>query len=554
MQFSFIGRAQEIKKISDKYFDLIIIGGGITGAGIALDAATRGLNVLLVEKYDFASGTSGKSTKLIHGGLRYLKQLEFGLVRQVGKERAVIYQLAPHLVHPINMMLPVYERGSLGKFSTALALGVYDMLADVSKDDSFYMLDKKKTLQAEPLLNENGLKGSAIYKEYRTDDARLTIAILKTASQFGAACFNYAMCNNFLEKDGKICGIQFTDLLTNESYYAKGSAIINAAGPWVDEVRSIEQKPEGKKLHLTKGVHLVVSKEKLPINQAVYFDTEKDKRMIFVIPRDELVYIGTTDTNYTGDKFLIPVSKEDVQYLLDAVHHKFTGIPILQDEILSSWAGLRPLIHEEGKNPGELSRKDEIFISPKGLISIAGGKLTGYRKMAEKTVDLVFNKIIQDKIFQKSSTKSIQLADANFQMPVSEYIDRKAGEASQICMSKNEVETLVNRYGTGTDHIIENAYQLRQVYSDEQHLSRTLCAEIQYCRDFEMMTNLSDFMIRRTGNLYFNQLLSSESNLDIICEIIQQQFQLSENEIQMQRSFYLELKKQSLSFKSEKEL
>ncbi len=512
---------------STQQFDIIIIGGGITGAGIALDAASRGLKVLLLEKYDFASGTSSKSTKLIHGGLRYLKQLEFGLVSQVGRERAVIHSLAPHLVKPINMLLPVYKDGALGKYSTAMALWAYDFLANVNKEDKFTILNEEQTLAAEPLLKRNELLGAAQYKEYQTDDARLTIEVIKTAALYGAICLNYSPVEEFIYENEnaskKIKGVLFHDLIQNEIYKAKTHKTINASGPWVDEVRIKDGSLGKKQLHLTKGVHIVVDKNKFPIKNAIYFDALDKQRMIFTIPRDETIYIGTTDTNYYENKEVIHVSKDDINYLLNSVNHMFPILKLEQGDIISSWAGLRPLIHVEGKSPSELSRKDDIFISATGLISIAGGKLTGYRKMGEKVVDLVLRdlKKMNDKIFLKSTTKHIKLDGADFGISIEEYIERQSGEALQIGLRPDDVKRLVNTYGTATETIIENAYEYARKIPEVKR--RNLFAEILYCVNNEMITNISDFIIRRTGRLYFRrtELLNEYIMInEIICEIL----------------------------------
>lgn len=537
MSFSTLQRIELFKNAIQAHFDLIIIGGGITGAGIALDAASRGMKVLLLEKYDFASGTSSKSTKLIHGGLRYLKQLEFALVRKVGKERAVIHHLAPHLVIPINMLLPIYKKGSLGKYSTSMALRVYDFLAKVKKEDQFKMLGPKQAKQMEPLLNDAELIGAALYKEYRTDDARLTIEIIKTAVNYGAVCINYAKAESFIYTGDKITGIRFRDLITNHLHEANAHKIINAAGPWVDEIRQLDDGLKGKKLHLTKGIHIVIDAKKLPIKHAVYFDVVNDGRMIFAIPREDKIYIGTTDTNYNGDKDNIPVTADDITYLLYAVNYEFPGVKLSVEDIESSWAGLRPLIHEEGKSPSELSRKDEIFISAHGLISIAGGKLTGYRKMAEKVVNMVAADLKKEKqlIFRSSDTSGIKINGADFETSIEEYIERRTGEAKQIGLHREDVKYLINNYGTGTSWIIDKAFELYPDIPDDRE--RILTAEIIYCIEFEMATNVSDFLIRRTGRLFFDKPKVKMEYITVT-KILGQYLQLSPADLQDQIRFF----------------
>ena len=372
-RFSNLDRNKTIQELSKESYDLVVIGGGITGGGIALDAASRGLKVALVEKNDFASGTSSKSTKLIHGGLRYLKQFDFWLVKEVGSERAIVHKLAPHLVIPEKMLLPLIENGSYGKWLTSIGLKVYDILAQVTGDDKRKMLEKKEALKLEPLLPKKILKGAGYYAEYRTDDARLTIETIKTSLQFGAKALNYAEVTDFIYEDDLVAGVNVKDTTSGMEFIIKSKFVISAAGPWVDELRSVNNSKKGKRLHLTKGVHLVFPFKKLPVKQSVYFDIP-DGRMMFAIPRGKITYVGTTDTNFDKDKDNVKVDLADAIYLLSAVNNMFPKIELEMEDIISSWAGLRPLIHEEGKSASELSRKDEIFTSDTGLISIAGGK------------------------------------------------------------------------------------------------------------------------------------------------------------------------------------
>ena len=253
LRFSNLDRSKTIKTLKSKEFDLVVIGGGITGAGIALDASSRGMKVALVEKGDFASGTSSKSTKLIHGGLRYLKQFDFWLVKEVGSERAIVHKLAPHLVLPEKMLLPLIEGGSYGKWLTSIGLKVYDILAQVSGDDKRQMLEKKEAMKLEPLLPKKILNGAGYYAEYRTDDARLTIENIKTSLQFGTLALNYARVDDFVYEEGRVAGVEVRDTISDESFSIKSKYVISAAGPWVDELRSTNNSKKGKRLHLTKG-------------------------------------------------------------------------------------------------------------------------------------------------------------------------------------------------------------------------------------------------------------------------------------------------------------
>ncbi len=497
-------RAQALHQLAVHSFDLIVIGGGITGAGIALDASSRGLKVALIEKNDFASGTSSKSTKLIHGGLRYLKQFEIKLVREVGRERATVHRLAPHLVRPEKMLLPLIEGGSYGHLATSMGLWLYDVLAGVEGTDKRKMLDVSETLQKEPLLaaKKDILKGAGFYAEYRTDDARLTIENIKTAVQHGAIALNYVSASDFLYKNGQIKGLQCLDELSGHVFNIHAHFVVSAAGPWVDDLRSKNQSLEGKRLFLSKGVHIVVPHERLPVRQAVYFDVP-DGRMVFAIPRQGVTYIGTTDTPYDGDPNHVPVNLEDVNYLVEAVNAMFPDHQIRAEDLESSWAGLRPLIFEEGKSASEMSRKDEIFESESGLISIAGGKLTGYRKMAERIVDLVGDKYRQE--FQKElepcKTQHITLTGGPFKNfeAVKNYTNALADSLNAFDLTANDALYLVSNYGRQTDEIL----QLMDRYSSYDPSIRMALAEAQFCIEQEAACRLTDFFNRRTGRLYF---------------------------------------------------
>ena len=504
IEFTNLDRAKSIDKLKKEKFDLVVIGGGITGGGIALDAASRGLKVALLEKNDFASGTSSKSTKLIHGGLRYLKQFDFWLVKEVGSERAIVHKLAPHLVLPEKMLLPLIENGSYGKWLTSVGLKVYDILAQVTGEDKRQMLKKKEALKLEPLLPKNILNGAGYYAEYRTDDARLTIENIKTSLLFGAQALNYASVTDFLYTNDKVSGVKVKDVISDNEFEIKSKYVISAAGPWVDELRSLNNSKKGKQLHLTKGVHLVFPFEKLPVKQSVYFDIP-DGRMMFAIPRGKVTYIGTTDTNYNDNKDKVRTDLADAIYLISAVNNMFPDINLELDDIVSSWAGLRPLIHEEGKSASELSRKDEIFISDTGLVSIAGGKLTGYRKMAERVVNKIAEKLKEeyDTEVKDCYTEKIFLCGNNdFKKfkNVKKYIKEIYERIKADGFDKHDAWFLVTNYGEQTETVLEY-YQNR---TEADNAVKLVLAELEYGIKYEMVLTPMDFFIRRTGRLYFD--------------------------------------------------
>lgn len=497
--FSALNRTKDISRLKTETFDLVVVGGGATGTGIALDAAARGLKTALVEKRDFASGTSSKSTKLIHGGLRYLKQLDIGLVRETGTERAIVHRLAPHLVLPEKMLMPLIEGGTYGKWGTSLGLMVYDFLASVEKEDRRQMLNKEEALQLEPLLDERVLKGGGYYAEYRTDDARLTIELIKTAARHGALAINYCCAVDFSYHDQMINGVNVKDELTGEEFTISARQVVSAAGPWVDKLRTKDKSLSGKRLHLSKGVHIVFPHHKFPLQQTTYFDGP-DGRMIFAIPRGRITYVGTTDTTYKGSLERVVATKEDAAYLLKVITHAFPSIQLQESDILSNWAGLRPLIHEDGKSPSELSRKDEIFVSDQGLISIAGGKLTGYRKMAQRIVDLVMKK--SDMPFVDCNTHNIPLAQnpiANAEA-VKALIESLEVQVTELGLDKYFAWYLVTNYGNQYQMILD---KMKDFKEDEPEVAFGR-AELWFGVYHEMVARAEDFFVRRTGRLYFD--------------------------------------------------
>jgi glycerol-3-phosphate dehydrogenase len=502
LPFSGLKRQDIVDSLNKESFDLLIIGGGVTGCGIALDAASRGLNVALVEKKDFASGTSSKSTKLIHGGLRYLKQFDVGLVRETGQERAVLNKLAPHLALPEKMLLPIVEDGTFGRYSASFGLWVYDFLAGVSGTDKRQMLSKEEALEKEPLLDESILKSAGYYAEYRTDDARLTIELIKKAVSYGAVALNYCEVVDFLEDD-QIKGVKVLDKLTNQSYDIKAKKVISAAGPWVDKLREMNESLNGKRLHLTKGVHLVFPHSKLPLHHSVYFDVP-DGRMIFAIPRGRATYVGTTDTDYKGDLNRIVATKADRDYLIKAVNGAFPQLNLAAEDVESNWSGLRPLIHEAGKSASEISRKDEIFQADNGLISIAGGKLTGYRKMSEKVVDLVTELLekAENRDYPSTKTKTIGLTNHPFKSnkEVSDFIEKLADEFKSEGINPYYAWYIVTTYGKDCMEIVKEAKGENGSISEEE----LILAELNHCIQEELTMTVEDFFVRRTGRLYFN--------------------------------------------------
>jgi glycerol-3-phosphate dehydrogenase len=504
ISFSAKERAHYTNLMANGELDLLVIGGGVTGAGIALDAQARGLKTGLVEMQDFAAGTSSRSTKLVHGGLRYLKQLEMGLVAEVGRERAIVYENAPHVTNPEWMLLPIIKGGTYGKWATSIGLKVYDMLARVKKKERRIMLDKTQTLMKEPLLRKDIVRGGGYYVEYRTDDARLTLEIIKEAVTRGAAAVNYTKVEELLYENGKVIGVKVIDQLTQQTEEIRARKVVNAAGPWADLLREKDRSKKGKHLQLTKGVHLVIDRERFPLKQAIYFDTP-DKRMMFAIPRDTKTYIGTTDTTYEGSLSNPRMTVEDRDYILRATNFMFPELNLSVQDVESSWSGLRPLIHEEGKSPSELSRKDEIFVSESGLITIAGGKLTGYRKMAQRVVDMVISNT--DKKYAECSTDRIPLSGGHVagSAGFAKFLEDAVCEGVNLGLTnETEARTLVKRFGSNIDQLY--AIHRRHDQEAKAHgFESIVFVTLRYAMEQEMAATPSDYFIRRTGALYFDR-------------------------------------------------
>lgn len=519
--FSANNRTAVLTSMAEKELDLLVIGGGITGAGIALDASQRGIRVGLLEKNDFGSGTSSRSTKLIHGGLRYLKQGDVKLVQEVGRERAILYKNAPHLVVAAPMLLPVYKGGTYGYLASSVGLYVYDWLAGVERRERRKMMSREETLRLEPLLKKDGLKGAGYYYEYRTDDARLTLDIMKTAWRQGASIVNYTEMTEFIYRGQKAVGVKVTDRHLGKTYEIYAKKIVNATGPWVDGVRKLDGSLKGKRLYLTKGVHLVVEKDKLPVTQSAYFDTP-DGRMMFVIPRGNITYVGTTDTGYKQDIDQPRTTKEDRDYLLRAVNAMFPDVKLEEKDVVSHWAGLRPLIYEEGKGPSELSRKDEIFISDSGLITIAGGKLTGFRKMAEKVVDLVAVDLSRESGRRFDACRTDQtVISGGERMGHTDYAACKQ-ELLQAGVSKGvdaaTAQEWIETYGTNTLHIYSRLEMLQEK-GKKQSEEQLLWAQLSYAMEAEMTTTAVDFLRLRTGWTYF-QVKKAEEKADAVIRMM----------------------------------
>jgi glycerol-3-phosphate dehydrogenase len=492
-------RAEALARFQADTFDIAIIGGGINGAGIARDAAQRGLVVALLEKGDFASGTSSKSSRMIHGGLRYLRQRHVHLVRESLVERGILLKLAPHLVHPMPYLLPVYEGGANKRLVLRAGLTAYDLLAGRRRLQRHRSLSREALERTEPAVRTDGLQGGFRYFDCLVNDARLTLTTVRSAARYHAAVASYVEATGVLTEGGRVTGVHFADRLGGLTGTVRAHVVVAAAGPWTDRVRAIAGAPP--LLRPTKGVHVVVPHDRLPLSNAVAFAFRD--RMMFAVPFREYTYVGTTDTDYPGDPADVRVEADDVAYSIEAANSAF-AVDLSPDDVLSSWAGVRPLVYEEG-TPSDVGRDYDIQTGPEGFMTIAGGKLTTYRAMAE---DLV-NRVLQQEATRLGGARP-PCRTASTPLPGGDldrferYRDATAAALEESWnISRQTAYHLVGTYGT--EYLKVLAYGLR-----DPELLRplapevpVLAAEAVYAVEQEMALTLEDFMARRTELMLF---------------------------------------------------
>lgn len=392
----FRDRAAAFQAIGEPNFDLVVIGGGITGAGLARSAAARGLSVALVEAQDLASGTSSRSSKMIHGGVRYLAQGDVALVREAANERQILRRIAPHLTRFTPFVLPTNSLAGMAKFRAAM--WAFEKLGNIPRPERHEVWSAAELAAREPLAASESTNGAVLYFEFLTDDARLTLANARSAAADGAHILTYAPVTRIALDRGRAVGVHCHSALAGETHsvVVRGRVIVNAAGPWVDAIRALESSDDEARLALTKGIHLVVARERLPLARTVLM-TAPDKRPIFAVPRGDVTYLGTTDTFHRPSNGTLgywpEIDGDDVDYLLDAASRAFAVEPLSARDVVSSWTGVRPLVSQAGKSPSEISRRDEVWTGPSGILSVAGGKLTAYRRMAERLTDTVVERL-----------------------------------------------------------------------------------------------------------------------------------------------------------------
>lgn len=472
---------------SGEPFDILVVGGGITGAGIALDAAARGLSVALVERADFASGTSSKSSKLVHGGLRYLEQREFSLMREAAQERDLLRVLAPQLVEPAPFVLPVSDKWGRAKFG--IGLWAYDALASFKNLAVHRYLGVDETETAVPPLPNGKIKGGFLFYDCKNDDVRLVMEVLVQAVRYGATVANYARVVDLAGSE-KVCRATVQDELSGETFEIAARRVVVAAGVWGDKVEALANADAEQRLRPSKGVHLCFRKDKLPMGDAAAFipDAER-KRMLFVIPWLDAVIVGTTDTSYEGDLDHPGVEAEDRRYCIDAVNSVF-DLELTDDDVAGAWAGLRPLIVGKAGSTADLSRKHSVYDIAPGIIGITGGKLTTYRRMAKDAVDRVAEQLDHR---SRCKTGWIRLGCTDLRALTS-AVDRRA---ARLGIDRPRAANLVRCYGDRALDVLDVAEEEGRAEPMAPDV-RPLAAEAAYTARSEMVVHLGDLLERRT--------------------------------------------------------
>jgi glycerol-3-phosphate dehydrogenase len=514
-----------LARLEKEQFDIVVIGGGVTGAGVALDAAARGYKVALLEKSDFASGTSSKSTKLVHGGIRYLPNFDFGLVREALIERGFLLQNAPFLVNPLPFVLPIYEgdRHPVGMpFTTPggiglgrlldLGLWLYDALAGRRNVDRHRHITRAEVMRLAPLLVTNGLKDGFVYYDAQTNDARLTMAIMRTAAQYGVVIANYAEITGFVTEDGKVKGVNIHDRLTDQRFETSARYMINATGVYSEMIEEMTGATPQAEIVPSKGVHLVLDRKKLQIGDtAIVLPETDDKRILFIVPWESRVIFGTTDTG-TGDLDHPSASQDDINYLLGYLN-RYLSIDLTQEDIISVYAGYRPLVRPRGSksSTAKLSRSHAVLENPSGLISIVGGKLTTYRRMAQDTMDIVSKRDGLSKPLHPTQQVPLQ-GSAGWLIRKRELQDR----GNVLGLDPDVIKHLGHSYGT-------EAEVLYQYIDEEVALAERLIPDLPYiraeviyaCRR-EMAMKPEDVIARRTSIILEDQQSGLEALEDIV--------------------------------------
>jgi glycerol-3-phosphate dehydrogenase len=498
----------------DSEFDVLVVGGGVTGCGIARDAARRGLSVVLVEMDDLASGTSSRSSKLVHGGLRYLEHYEFSLVFEAVSERRILMDIAPHLVNPLGFLFPVYQGSRRKLWLVNAGMWLYDGLSLFRSPKLHRKLSPAEVAKLEPAVTRERLAGAPLYYDCSTDDARLTLETALDATKAGATIATWCRVKSFVKTpEGRVEGAFVEDVHTGDLREIRASVVVNATGPWTDRTVAMS-KPlaSGGLLRPTKGVHIVVEREKLPVENAVVCFHPTDGRVLFAIPWGDRTYIGTTDTDYDGDPAEVAADADDITYLIDACAAYFPDHLLERADVISTWAGLRPLMAPVGKggdiDESAVSREHQIVVGQDGLITIAGGKLTTYRLMAAEVVDTVVKLLRLSNslpgMLQASDTDTEPLPGA-VGWPEDDdhaHVASLVLEAGSGAISEDTAKSLANTYGMRGVDVAKLAGKDPALAERLVPGRPEILAQVDWAVREELASTVTDVMVRRTQLFY----------------------------------------------------
>ena len=493
-------RPASLKETASRAVDLLVIGGGIVGAGVARDAAMRGMRTVLVEQSDLAFGTSGRSSRLVHGGLRYLEHGELRLVFESLRERAVLRRIAPHLVWPLPFIFPVNEGDRLRRWQLAAGMWIYDLLSLFRNVSPHKMLGKRALLSREPGLRATGLRGGARYFDAQCDDARLVIATARSAQEHGATILTYTAVTGLTRDGNRVTGATVRDVRTGREAAFRASIVVNATGPWADQIRRLEDPKAPRLLRLTKGTHAAVPRERVGNHEAITFTSPLDGRVMFVLPWGAWSYIGTTDTDTAESPDEVRASSEDVRYLLRSANSRFPNAHLSEDDVVATWAGLRPLIEDGAIGATAVSRDHIISDGPGGMVTVAGGKLTTYRLMSSQVVDHVVKRLNGE----ARGTWSGQAGTDTEPLPGGESASlatiRVLGLESGVDVAT--VEHMLRHYGTEAAGIF-NLMRSEPGLADRLQADHpAVAAEVLHAVRKELARTVADVLVRRIHLFY----------------------------------------------------
>jgi glycerol-3-phosphate dehydrogenase len=491
-----------LERIHGHTFDLVVIGGGMAGAGIARDAALRGYRTLLLERKDFAFGTTSRSSKLIHGGLRYLELFDLGLVRESLTERERLQRLAPHLIRPLPFVVPVYRGAKRGMITVRVGMKLYDLLTPGKRTEHYRTMSWREALRREPHLEPRDLLGAGFYfDDLLLFPERLCLENVLSARRWGAWVFNHAEVTAIQSREPRAESrewvVEVRDALSGELARVTGRVVVNAAGPWVDQVRRLAGVDRGhRSIRTTKGIHLLLPRI---TDHAVYIAAKQDERMFFVIPWREFSLVGTTDTDFEGDLDRLAATREEVQYLLQETRRVFPSARVREDEIAYTYAGVRPLAFEEGKSASAVSRQHKVI--PEGeagtFLSITGTKLTCYRSLAEEAVDRV-GRLLGRPVPCRTHALALDGSDGDGTVEVRLWAD--VGVLSRrIGLEPAQIQNLVETYGRRYVPVLEIAERAPELRERLCKQNPDIRAQLLYAVEHEQTETLGDFLLRRTG-------------------------------------------------------